>query len=253
MAHRIHATLGTTDGWAAEQPTWPEALRSLRTAVENAGILVVVNGVVGNNTHRKLDPQEFRGFVLADDYAPLVFINGADGRAAQMFTLAHELAHVWLAWSAAFDLRALEPADDVAERASNRIAAEYLVPESELRALWLRVRNRREPFQAIARHFKVSAIVGARGALDLELISRETFFDFYDAYLVDERRTSDKKSSGGDFYATQDGRVGRRYAHAVVRAAREGRLLYREAYALTGLRGGTFDKYSKALGFGGNE
>jgi Zn-dependent peptidase ImmA (M78 family) len=201
VADEIRRVLGTGEDWAAQQRTWTDALRALRLAVEEAGILVVINGIVANNTHRKLDPGEFRGFVLADEYAPLVFVNGADGKAAQMFTLAHELAHVWFDKSAAFDLRELQPADDRIERACNRVAAEFLVPESELRLLWKNAQREPDPFQVIARNFKVSTLVAARRAMDLALISRDAFFDFYSAYIEDERRLAARKCTGGDFYA----------------------------------------------------
>ncbi len=251
LADFIRRTLGFEEGWAAREPTWTAALGILRDAMEAVGILVTVNGIVGNNTHRKLDPNEFRGFVLVDDYAPLVFVNGADGKAAQMFTLAHELAHVFFGSSAAFDLRELRPADDPTEQACNRVAAECLVAERELRRVWTSVRRDPEPFQAIARHFKVSAIVAARRTLDLGLIQHAEFLDFYEAYREDERREAAQQPEGGNFYATQNGRVGRRFANAVARAVKEGQLLYSEAFQLTGLYGKAFDRYVTVLDIGG--
>jgi Zn-dependent peptidase ImmA (M78 family) len=242
VASTIRATLGFEQGWAAKQRTWEDALQILRNATEAVEILVVHNRIVGNNTHRKLDPEEFRGFVLVDEYAPLVFINGADGKAAQMFTLAHELAHIWYGASAAFDLREMRPADDPTEQACNKVAAEFLVPEAELRQIWSSIKQDIEPFQSIARHFKVSALVGARRALDLQLINKKTFFDFYQVYMEDERRVK-PKIKGGNFYFNQNYRVGRRFAETVVRAVKEGKLLYNEAYRLTGLYGKTFDTY----------
>ena len=244
-------TLGLDEGWAAAERTWTEALHIMRQAIEDAGILVVVNGIIGNNTHRKLDPNEFRGFVLVDSYAPLVFVNGADGKAAQMFTLTHELAHVFFGSSAAFDLREMQPADDPMEQACNQVAAEFLVPQRELSQIWPSVREDLEPFQKIARRFKVSAIVAARRALDTNLINRETFLNFYRAYQSDERRKADRRSEGGDFYANQNLRVGQRFASTVIRAVKEGKLLYSEAYRLTGLYGRTFEHYAASLGFGG--
>jgi Zn-dependent peptidase ImmA (M78 family) len=252
VGQRIRNSVGLGLGWASRQRTWTDALNLLRETMEGKGILVVVNGIVGNNTHRKLDPEEFRGFVLVDEFAPLVFVNGADGKAAQMFTLAHELAHVFLGSSAVFDLREMSPANDPTEQACDRVAAEFLVPEQEIRRIWPSVRDDLEPFQTIARQFKVSALVAARRALDLRLIRKDEFLRFYQEYLDDERRRAARRSPGGDFHLNQDLRVGRRFASAVVRAAKEGKLLYSEAYRLTGLYGKTFDSYAAHLGIGGS-
>jgi Zn-dependent peptidase ImmA (M78 family) len=248
LAARIRAAFSLSNDWARRETTWTEALRTLREATEGAGILVVINGIVGNNTRRKLDRNEFQGFVLADEYAPLIFINGADFKAVQMFTLAHELAHLWLGRGGVFNFEDMQPANNEVELFCNRAAAEFLVPAAELRAVWREAEDVDEPFQFLARHFKVSPIVTARRALDLQLMSRQDFFDFYREYQEDARRQK-RTSSGGDFYATQGTRIGERFASAVIRAVKEGRLLYRDAYRLTGLHGKTFDRYADHLGF----
>jgi Zn-dependent peptidase ImmA (M78 family) len=244
IANDIRHVLGLTDLWAAEQKTWTDALKKLLIMTDEAGILAAVSGIVGNNTHRKLDPAEFRGFVLIDEYAPFIFINGADGKAAQMFTLAHELAHVWLGSSAIFDLREMQPANDETEQACNLIAAEFLVPEAEFCLVWPSVQQDPGRFQKIARHFKVSEIVAARRALDLQGITRSEFQDFYN----DHMKRAAAGQQGGDFYANQKLRVGRRFGETVVRAAREGKLLYRNAYKLTGLHEKTFEQFASSLG-----
>jgi len=251
IADRIRRALRLERGWAAQQSTWTEALRVLREAIDNAGVIVSVSGIVNNNTHRKLDPDEFRGFVLVDEYAPLVFVNGVDAKAAQMFTLAHELAHVFFGSSAAFDLRGMQPADDPMEQACNRVAAEFLVPERELSNLWLSLRQAPNPFQAIARQFKVSEVVAARRALDLALIDRNAFFEFYRSYEKAEHRAGKQQTEGGKYYATQKVRIGRLFGVTVVRAAKEGKLLYSDAFRLTGLYGRTFDRFATSLEKGG--
>lgn len=251
VTRKMKTTLGLEAGWAAGQPNWEKALRELQRRMEAAGIVVVVNGVVGNSTRRKLSVTEFRGFVLVDEYCPLVFVNGADGKAAQMFTLAHELAHIWFGRSAAFDLRDLQPAADRTEQACNWVAAEFLVPADELRDFWPRVTHLAERYQLLARRFKVSELVAARRVLDLELVTRDEFLEFYQSYLEAVHQAAAKKPDGGDFYLNQSFRIGDRFGAAVVSAAREGRLLYREAYQLTGLYGNTFARYAELLDLGG--
>ena len=249
-AESIRHTLGMEDGWAELHPTWSNALLGLRRAVEDTGVLVVVNGVFGNNTHQALDPEEFRGFVLCDRHAPLIFINGADFKSAQMFTLAHELAHLWLGKDGVFNLLDLQPSEDEVEKFCNRVAAEVLMPSRELEACWPQVKAGSDPFNALARRFKVSEIVAARRVLDQGLISRETFFTFLTDYREAEHRKLAQQTPGGHFYRTQDVRIGYRFGSAVISAARAGKLLYRDAYRLTGLSGKTFDRFAHELGFG---
>ena len=248
LADEMRSTVGLNAEWAAKYSTWTDALAALRRALEDQGLLVVFNGVVGNNTRRKLDPGEFRGFVLVDNYAPLVFVNNADAKSAQMFTLAHELAHLLLGSSAAFDLRGMQPADDPTEQLCNQAAAEFLVPSDLLRDTWHEIRLENQGIQAIASRFKVSEIVAARRALDLSLITWDQFRDFY---RKSQARRDIAPSGGGNFYANQDFRVGRPFAAAVIQATREGNLLYSEAYRLTGLYGKTFEEYATYIEAGG--
>ncbi len=250
VSEKLRKALGFDADWASHYQSWTKALDALRNACEDAGVLVTVSGIVGNNTHRKLSVDEFRGFVLVDEFAPLVFVNGADGKAAQMFTLAHEMAHVAFGSSAAFDLRRLQPADDETELKCNAVAAEFLVPRTLIEDAWSAVERSPVRFQTLARRFKVSEIVVARRAQDVSLISRQQFLDFYQQY-IDKQREPRRKSSGGDFYATQNLRLGKRFSSAVARAAREGRLLYGQAYKLTGLYGKSFHQYVELLGLGG--
>ena len=247
-ARAMRDALRLADGWAAQEATWTDALRRLRDKAEHAGVLVVLNGVVGNNTHRKLDRGEFQGFALVDEYAPLVFVNGADFKAAQMFTLAHELAHLLVGETGVSRFRDFRPVDHATEQFCDRTAAEFLVPERELQAFWSTARQTTDPYQAIARRFKVSSLVAARRTLDLKLIDEDAFSGFYEEYR--DQEWHEKQSSepgGGDFWKVQKWRLGPRFGGAIVRAVREDRLLYREAYNLTGLRGDTFEKIPQKM------
>ena len=243
----IRRWLSLGEVWATEHKTWEESLPFLVRKIEAAGILVFINGVVGNSTNRALNPDEFRGFVLCDQIAPLIFVNGKDSKAAQMFTLAHELVHIWIGEDALVNLIELQPTSDECEKFCNRVAAEFLVPAAKLKAAW--PKGDLPPFQfaSLARRFKVSPVVVARRAKDLKLISTDQFFQFYNSYMDEVRRLSKAKKGGGDFYLTQNARLGRRFGRAVIAAAEMGRLTYQQAFDLTRLYGSTFDKYADFL------
>ncbi|MFT7232383.1 MAG: Zn-dependent peptidase ImmA (M78 family) [Cyclobacteriaceae bacterium] len=239
IVNSIRTVLGLAENWAKHFGTWQETLNHLVETIEDKGIIMVFNGVVENNTSRPIEVDECRGFVLVDDLAPFMFINNSDGKAAQLFTIVHELAHIWTGHSAGFDFRTLQPASDPIEILCDKVAAEFLVPENAFNEQWAITPN----IKSSSRYFKVSEIVIARRALDTGKISKTQFFAFYDEYKNREFFKKQNQGSGGDFYATARKRLSITFASHVNNAVNTGQLLYRDAYRLTSMKGDTFDKF----------
>ena len=235
----IRQVLGLDNEWASSFPKLETAIDHLTQRIEDAGIIVVFNGVVENNTSRPIKVDECRGFVLVDEIAPFMFVNNADGKAAQLFTIVHELAHIWTGHSAGFDFRQLLPANDPVEILCDRVAAEFLVPEVSFNRIW----DERADIAYVAKHFKVSQIVIARRALDLRKISKTSFFKFYNNYVNQVQYKKESRASGGDFYATTRKRLSLTFAARINQAVKSNQLLYRDAYKLTSLKGDTFKKF----------
>jgi len=241
VVNDIRNTLNLQTNWASKHPSWERTLDFITYKIEEIGIIVTFNGVVENNTKRKIDVDECRGFVLVDQLAPFLFINSADTKAAQMFTIIHELAHIWLGESAGFDLNQMIPANDPLELQCDKIAAEFLVPTD----LLLRVFKTEQRIEFLSRIFKVSPIVIGRRLLDSGLMTREDFFTFYNQYIEFVNKRKESRGSGGNFYATAKKRISLRFANYINNAVKENKLLYRDAYKLTSLKGDTFSRFMK--------
>ena len=231
-ASQIRTTLNFDLEERRRCPTWTEALRRFLEQADTVGMLVMVSGVVGNNNRRRLDPEEFRGFALTDEYGPLVFINGADTKSAQMFTLAHELAHIWLGQTALSDVGPISQPTDRIEDWCNRVAAEFLVPMAVMEEEYRSSSELRSEVDRLARRFKVSTLVILRRIYDMGALTREAFWEAYEQELA--RLRAIPIGSGGDFYLTQASRVSKRFARALVVSTLEGQTLHREAFQLLG-------------------
>lgn len=249
VAEAMRQTLELNIAQRQRLPTWTDALRQLITKVEDAGVLVMASGVVGSNSHRKLDVEEFRGFALADDLAPLIFINGADSKAAQMFTLAHELAHLWLGESGISDPEAGRLAEPGIERWCNVVAAEFLMPLAMLQQDYQAGAPIADEIQRLARSFKVSTLVALRRLFDAGFIDEPTLWQSYRRELARIRALDRGGSGGGNFYRTLGARTGKRFARAVLSSTLEGQTLFQDAFRMLGVRKtSTFYEAARELG-----
>lgn len=229
-------------------PTWSDALRYLIQKAEDTGVLVMASSIVGSNSHRKLDVEEFRGFALSDAHAPLVFLNASDGKAAQIFTLAHELVHIALGTSGIFDTETGTVPEQRLERWCNAIAAELLVPLEALRQVYNPLILLQDELQHLARHFKVSSLVILRRLFDAAMINQTVLWQTYHQE-VERLRAVDRGSGGGDFYRTLGARTGKRFARAVLSSALEGQTLFQDAFHMLGFRSSaTFYQAARELG-----
>jgi Zn-dependent peptidase ImmA (M78 family) len=213
----------------------------------------MISGIVGSNTHRKLDPQEFRGFALVDPLAPVVFVNGADTKAAQIFTLVHELVHLWLGETALSDVDLGVAATNNTERWCNRVAAEFLVPLDPLSRELGDAPIDSGVLERLARTFKVSTLVVLRRIFEAGRLPWADYQARYEDELarVLEILEERGRGGGGDFYNAQPVRASKQFARAVVGSTLEGQTLYTEAFQLLGLRRTeTFNGLAERLGLG---
>ena len=227
---------------AASRLNYDAYVRTLVEAAETAGILVMRSGIAMGNTHRKLDVGEFRGFAISNALAPVVFINSADADTARLFTLMHELAHIWIGSSGVSD--GGTPNGRKEETFCNAVAGEFLAPEDDFRAAWDNNIDWHDNLAPLAARFHVSALVVGRRARDLGYISSEQYSTYYRRIL---KAFQDKDGGGGDYYRTATAKNSSRFSRAVLTETMSGRMLLRDAGRLLGVQPAKLRTYANKL------
>lgn len=230
-------------------------IKYLTEQVEAIGTLVMRSAIVGHNTHRQLKVSEFRGFALSDAIAPVVFVNDADAKAAQVFTFAHELAHIWIGANGVSDRRPNQQKDsaNAIELFCDKVAAELLVPEAEFSRVW-KPGPSLISARAVAKHFRVSTLVALRRAKDLGQIPFNSFIKAVDAEYARFREIErnkgkrQKEKSGGNFWASFEIRNSRTLNSAVVDALVNRRATFTDAATLLGVTIGSAVRYVRRVG-----
>ena len=226
--------------------TWRDSLRLFIEKSENIGVMVMISGIVGSNTKRRLDINEFRGFALNDRFSPLVFINGADSKSAQMFTLAHELAHIWLGKSALSNTDLVTDPSNNIEIWCNKVAAELLVPLKSIQKNKI-AKKPLESIPELTRNYKVSSLVIIRRLFDAHYINQD---EFQKAYAREMNKINNiSKNKGGNFYNNMGSSIGKQFMIDLIASTLEGRTPFTESLRLLGIKKiDAFNKLGKKLG-----
>ena len=242
VAHRVRELLLLDQITATTPEQWR---RDIVKALEEVGVLVMMSGIVGTNTHRPLSTDEFRGFSLYDDLAPLIFVNLAgESYGAQNFTLVHEFTHLLAGHSA------LSGGDHLLGGTSeeawcNRVAALALLPDDALVAF--DAAQSLQDYRVAARRFGVSAEVALHRLYGARRIDEER----YGALLEEVRADygSEKhRTGGGNYYNTLTARLGRPLATAIVTSTLEGRMGFTEGFRMIGShKREVFDELARRL------
>ncbi|MDR3342722.1 MAG: ImmA/IrrE family metallo-endopeptidase [Treponema sp.] len=243
IAASIRSVIGMATDWYTDSRDRTTSFNILRDFFENIGIIILQNGIVGQNTHRSLSIDEFRAFTLIDDYAPLVFINNKDTEGGKIFSLLHEVVHIWLGLHSFFNDNSgivfdISPLEIIC----NAVAAELQVPNAHFINEWNNQSNLAidEKIDNIAKHFRCGSITIARRALDNKYINQSQYEKIVADLTANSKKRKDNQG-GGDYYNTAKSRYGVPFILALDNSIKEGKTTYTEAFRLTNTNRKTFD------------
>ncbi|ULG71490.1 ImmA/IrrE family metallo-endopeptidase [Macrococcus brunensis] len=228
-----------------------DTFKTLKNVISASGILVMQNGIVNNNTTRKLNLEEFRAFVLIDEYVPLIFLNATDSKKGMLFSLCHELVHIWLGRSELYNMTDYRNSEvDNEERYCNEVAAELLIPYKTLK---YRLETNTEDLKTFiyqqASDYSISELVILIRLKNNRLIGHREFNRLYDYFngKINESIKNKTKNVKANYFTVKKSRIDKRFLKTVDNKAVEGKILYSEAYDLVGASGDTYRKLIESM------
>lgn len=175
IAAHIRSELHLSLDWFSGSKSASDSFRTLRQRLEDAEIMVMMNGIVGTNTHRKLSLDEFRAFTLVDPYVPLIFINSCDTDNGKLFSLVHETAHIWIGTNSFYNTPYADSrSTNALEVLCNAVAGELLVPSGLFLEKWEQTAGSAlDRTGSLAKYFHCSRYVIIRRALDNQKVTSQ--------------------------------------------------------------------------------
>ena len=242
LTEHIRKELELPIDWYKSSKAADDSFRFFKQLLSSFGIIVMMNGIVDNNTRKKLNINEFRAFALINDYAPLIFINSNDSANAKLFSLLHEFVHICLGENSLYnDNNVFSQSKRKTETICNAIAAEILVPQEIFTKVWNdNNKDIKEKVIEFTKYFKCSSVVIARKALDNGFISNSQYEEL--ASIAKNNYIKKKTNGHPNYYTNTLSKIDNRFLLLLNSSIAEGKTTFTEAYRLTNTNRNTFDK-----------
>ena len=219
---------------------------TFKKKVTEANIWLIQTGYVDSNTSRKITSRTSKGLALKSDYYPLIWVNSKLHNAPKVFTLAHELAHIWIGSegiSNQDDGGKYIDKESKIEALCDKVASEILVPEDSLQSKWDTPDNSEEKIEKLYNYYGVSRFVVLRKCFDSDMISEQEYRSLIDIYNTKikaskpEQNEVEGEQSGnrGLFYPSLIARNGKYFVESVISEVEKNNILLSEACKLLGV------------------
>lgn len=249
VANDIRKTLGIS---LKDKPDKP--LKYWISKAEEKRIFIALSS--NFHTRLKLDSDVFKGFAIADAFAPFIFLNSDDWDQGQLFTLVHLLAHIWIGVSGIVnDTGLINPPSGLhpVEKFCNEVAAHALLPEEDLKTFVpekgpVEFKMVVKASRRLGTHNK-SIVLRMKS---LEMIADETneFLksadELWKAFLEKEARKP-KSSGGPNYYIMALRRNSKAFANVVMDNYKSGRIPGEVASRLLNVREANFVKFESFI------
>ena len=218
-----------------------------KNKVIKSNIWLIQTSCVGSNATRSISPRTSKGLALKSDYYPLIWVNSKLQDAPKIFTLAHELAHIWVGSEGisnhSDDGEHIDKESEI-EALCDEVASEILVPEDSLQLKWATSDSPENNIERLYEYYGVSRFVVARKSFYSGIIkSEQEYRSLIDMYKSRIRANSpdqfteesDQSGSGPNFYNVLIARNGKHFVESVIGETEKNNLLLSEACQLLGV------------------
>jgi len=250
VVSKINEALGLSAAQEGRPGGADVLFKDLRTRCERLGVFVLLIGDLGSH-HSALTDSVFRGFAIADDFAPFVVINDQDAKAARSFTLIHELAHIWIGQSGVSggaDTEAVATPASRTEQFCNDVAGEILLPAAALarRPAGLEANDKETTHRIIAAISETWSVSEPMVAYRLHrlgwvnsTIYRQISADYaarWRAAKAQEKAKAKETEGGPSYYVVKQHKLGNALIGIVHRTLRDNLLSHTKAAKVLGVK-----------------